>query len=88
MIKFNGGNYREHGHVKHYSTTVRLISLNVVGQSINQSYVLKGNVRPFYVNQHMSLVNILRGGARISQRCRATLKVLQNLFSLTTAIRE
>ena len=45
--------------MKHYSTTVRATSLNVVGQSINQSYVLNGNVQPFYVNQCMSL----RGGA-------------------------
>ena len=43
-INFNGCNYREHGQMKHYSTTVRLISLNLVGQSINLSYVLKGNV--------------------------------------------
>ena len=60
-IKFNECNYREHGQVKHYSATVRLISLNVVGQSINQSYLLKGNVRQFYVNQRMSLVNIPQG---------------------------
>ena len=60
-INFKGCNYREHGQVKHYRTPVWLISLNVVGQSINQSYVLKGNVRPFYVNQRMSLVNIHQG---------------------------
>ena len=60
-FKFNECNYREHGQVKHYSTTVRLIFLNVVDQSINQSYVLKGNVQPFYVNQCMSLVNITQG---------------------------
>ena len=40
-IKFNEFNYREHGQVKHYSTKVRLISLNVVGQCISQLYVLK-----------------------------------------------
>ena len=73
--------------MKHYSKTVRLISLNAVGQSINQLYVLKENVRPFYVNQRMSLVNIPQGGAIISQRYGTTLKVVQNLFSLTTAIR-
>ena len=73
--------------MKHYSTTVMAIPLNVIGQTINQSYILKRNVQPFYVNQHMSLVNIPQGRARISQRYETTLKVLQNLFSLTTAIR-
>ena len=60
-INFNECNYGKHGTVKHYSTTVRVISLNVIGQSINQSYMLKRNVRPFYVNQRMSLVNIPQG---------------------------
>ena len=54
-------NYWKRGHVKHYSTTVRVISINVIGQSINQSYILKRNVWPFYINQRMSLGNIPQG---------------------------
>ena len=60
-INFNECNFREQGLVKHYSTTVRVMSLNVIGQHINQSYMLKRNVQPFYVNQRMSLVNIPQG---------------------------
>ena len=43
-INFNECNYREHGQLKHYSTTGMVISLNVIGQSINQLYMLKRNV--------------------------------------------
>ena len=85
-INFNECNYRKHGTVKHYSTTIRVISLNVIGQSINQLYMLKRNVRPFYIDHACHWWISLRGGARIFQRYGTTLKVLQNLFSLTTAI--
>ena len=34
-------NYRKHGMVKHDSATVRVISLNVIGQNVNQWYTEK-----------------------------------------------
>ena len=75
-LKLIDCNYRKHSWVKRYSTTARVISLNVIGQSINKSYILKRNVWPFYVNQRCHWWISLRGGARNSQRYGTTLKVL------------
>ena len=57
-----------------------MISLNGVGETVNQSYGLKRNVRPFYVNQSMSLVKgleFLRGTKQPSRYSKIYLVCLQ-----------
>ena len=62
---------KKQGTVKHDSATVRVISLNVIGQNVNQWYMLKMNVRPIYVNQEYASgegLEFLRGTEQPS-RC-------------------